>query len=406
MQEQQIITGIVRDYLNDGKDIDWIQISHDYNQLIRDMEQKKGTPGAPRRYRCQDGDKTTREAVSISIPLREHRRIPQRTGWLLLREMNQFLAPDAIEVMDRIRSSSYPQRNGSPPAKSGREERRSARQSKGKAASQASSEEQEDSLVSSTYENDRSVINSPSESTPKLPLSPLTQPRPLQPRPKVVRPPVAKPPPRRYKKRTAYNEEIVYDKPYSDSSHHSTNLNTKQTSGSRQHALDTLAEQAAIMYDHLPEAQKWAPPRSIAPDTMESRTTFAAYDSAPRPSFPARPESRPVSVTSATPGSFELIPSVGRSNSTPLTLQESSLPQPVIARTPSFNLSHQRTKLPVDSNDQTLRPGQSLYLQHSRAAMAATWELEHQLQDAANTMDVVDTDDTRVKKPSPSEPEM
>ncbi|APA14082.1 predicted protein [Sclerotinia sclerotiorum 1980 UF-70] len=293
VQEQQILTNLIRDYLDGEKDIDWMQISREYNSLIRNIEQEKGTPGAPRRYRCQGNDKTSREAVSISMPLRENRRIPQRPDWVLRQEISYFRAQDAIEVMERLKASVLPQRNGHPPIRSTRGKKQVARQSRGKSAIQESSEEQEESNVSSAYENDRSLtlVDSPMETTPNHPLHLLTQPRLLQPRPVAIPQSKPEPPSRRYKKRNMYNEEIIYDKQSKELGHSSINPNINQLFGGKQQALDLLAEQAAVMNNHFPQTNHWTIPRVLAPApapkvTISSPNTQKPFPATTKPSHP------------------------------------------------------------------------------------------------------------------------
>lgn len=283
VQEQRVVTGLITDHLNAGKDIDWLQISHEYNFIVRNTKQNKGAPGAPRRYHCQENDKSTREAISTSIPLREDRYIPSRTDWVLRREMSYFLAPDAIAVMERLKASTRPQLNGQPPKKPTKEERQFAKNIKGTAAIKGSSEEEEN-LFSSKYGNDRSLVETPSETTQDSQISHLTEPRPLRSRSVARTTTTDKPPTRRYKKRTAYNEEIVYDEP-STSSHLPTSYNTIPLMGGSQQALDTLAEQAAIMYDKLHESQKLSVPRCIVPNLNASRPALVLSGSSLSASF-------------------------------------------------------------------------------------------------------------------------
>ncbi|ESZ97836.1 hypothetical protein SBOR_1781 [Sclerotinia borealis F-4128] len=381
VQEQKIITGIVLDYLNAGKDIDWRQIAHEYNSLTRDIAQDEGTPGATRRYRCQGNDKAPREAITISMPLREHRYIPQRSEWVLRREMGYFLAPDAIAAMNRLRSSSRPERNGHPPVRSNQEEKQVTRQAKGEAVTQESSE-QEDSFISSTYDNDRSILNSPFETTPDPPSLPLTHPRPLQPRPVVIPQPIAEPPPRRYKKRTVYNEEIVYDEPSSELNRPPISSSAIQTMGGRQQALDTLAEQATIMYNHLPETKKWTAPRPIAPALINFRPSFAASD-----------PSRSIS--------FEQITS-----SPAASLNDESPVRASAARTLSANLT-QRRKLPSGRGQHPVSSPSTPYAPPAGATMVPILAVHRRLQDEAAVkaaVDAADAADANAKKSAPSEP--
>ncbi|KAF7940090.1 uncharacterized protein EAE98_000217 [Botrytis deweyae] len=280
VQEQKILTELVQDYLNAKKDIDWTEIAKDYNSSIENIEQDKGIPGAPRRYRCKNSEQNPREAVCISVPLRENRQIPKRDDWVLRQEMGFFLAPDAISVMEMLRNSALPQKNGHPPARTCREQSQLGKRSKDKVTTQDSLDEQECSFASSTYETDRSMVEAAPELAPTPPLRPLTQPRPLQPRQKTIVQYKEEPPRSRYKKRNVYNEEIVYDKPSTDFHRYSTNFNTSQGFGDRRHALDLLAEQAAILHDHLPEESKWSAPRPVLPTTKPA-------PNAPTPTAPA-----------------------------------------------------------------------------------------------------------------------
>ncbi|KAF7912517.1 uncharacterized protein EAF01_001538 [Botrytis porri] len=275
VQEQKILTELVRDYVNAKKDIDWTQIANDYNSSTENLEQDKGTPGAPRRYHCKSYDQTPREALCISIPLRESRQIPKRDDWVLRQEMGYFLAPDAIAVMEMLRSSGLPQKNGHPPARTRHESSQLGKLNKDKEAAQGSFDEQECSFASSTYETDRSVVEASPELAPTPPLRPLTQPRPLQPRQKAIVQQKSEPPRSRYKKRNVYNEEKIYDKPSTNLHRYSTGLNTSQGPGDRRQALDLLAEQAAILYDHLPEESKWSGPRPLVPTITPAPTAPA-----------------------------------------------------------------------------------------------------------------------------------
>ncbi|TGO07734.1 hypothetical protein BTUL_0250g00050 [Botrytis tulipae] len=276
VQEQKILTELVRSHLDSKKDIDWAQIAGDYNSSIENIEQNKGTPGAPRRYRCQSSDQNLREAVCISVPLRENRQIPKRDDWVLRQEMGLFLASDAISVMELLRGSALPQKNGHPPARTRREQSQLGKRNKDKVLTQEPHDEQECSFASSTYEADRSMVEASPELAPTPSILPLTQPRPLQPRQKPIVQKKAKPPHTRPRKRSLYNQEIVYDKPSIDLHHYSTNFNTSQGIGDRRQALDLLAEQAAIMYDHLPEESKWSAPRPIIPTIAPATTPSAA----------------------------------------------------------------------------------------------------------------------------------
>ncbi|TGO31705.1 hypothetical protein BHYA_0428g00050 [Botrytis hyacinthi] len=276
VQEQKTLTELVRSYLNAKKDIDWAQIASDYNSSIENIEQGKGTPGAPRRYRCQSSDQNPREAVCISIPLRENRQIPKRDDWVLRQEMGFFLAPDAISVMEMLRNSALPQINGHAPTRTRREQSQLGKRNKDRVATQKSHDEQECPFASSTYVPDRSMVEASSESAPTPPLLPLTQPRPLQPRQKAIVQTKAEPPHSRYKKRNVYNEEIVYDKPSTDLHSYSTSFNPSQGLGHRRQALDLLAEQAAIMYDYLPEKSKWSAHRPIVTTIAPAPTPTAA----------------------------------------------------------------------------------------------------------------------------------
>ncbi|KAF7876662.1 hypothetical protein EAF04_001747 [Stromatinia cepivora] len=380
VQEQQILTVLIRDYLDGEKDIDWVQIARDYNSLVKNIAQEKGAPGAPRRYRCQGNDKTPREAVSTSMPLRENRRIPQRPDWVLRQEIGYFRAPDAIEVMDRLRGSALPQRNGHPPIRPNREGKQLARKSRGKSAVQESSEEQDDSYVSSAYENDRFVVDSPMESTPKPPVR-LLQPRPLQPRPIAVPQPKPDPPPRRYKKRNVYNEEIVYDKPSAELYRSSTNSNINQSFGGKQQALDLLAEQAAIMYNHLPEANKGTAPRFIAPGPAPDFIVPAPI--MPRPSGSSHPTARAQrSITSATP----------------LTPKDFTPLRPIASRKPS-DLS-QRRNLPLAQGNQPIRPAHTLSVPRPIAPMIPIWEINRRNREKA----AAEAAASNTKKSAPSEP--
>ncbi|CAD6443100.1 76a1449b-6009-4ed4-a5c4-92b6300443d1 [Sclerotinia trifoliorum] len=316
VQEQQILTALIRDYLDGGKDIDWMQIAREYNSLVRNIEQEKGTPGAPRRYRCQGNDKSSREAVSISMPLRENRRIPQRSDWVIRQEISYFRAPDAIEVMERLRASILPQRNGHPPIRSIRGKKQPARQSRSKSTVRESSEDQDDSHVSSAYENDRSLVESPMETTPNHPKHLLTQPRPLQPRPVAIPQSKPEPPPRQYKKRNVYNEEIVYDKPSEELDRSSTNPNAKRLFGGKQQALDLLADQAAIKCNHFPEANQRTALRLIAPGPAPGPAseliilrpiiprTIPAATNSPYPTSRVQAQKPITSITPLTPKAF------------------------------------------------------------------------------------------------------
>ncbi|KAM0155345.1 hypothetical protein ACHAQE_006795 [Botrytis cinerea] len=264
VQEQKIITELVRDYLNAKKDIDWTQIADDYNSSIEKIEQDKGIPGAPRRYHCKSSHKTPREAFCVSVPLRENRKIPKRHDWVLRQEMSYFLASDAIAVMDMLRSSGLPQRNGNPPAGTLGGQRRLGRRDEDGAAARESFDEQE-SFASSTYETDRSMVEESSKLAPTPPSLLLTQPRPLKPRQMTILQHKAEPSRSRYKKRNVYSEEIVYDRSSPDLHRSSTHFNPSQGPGDRRQALDLLAEQAAIMYDHLPKESKWSAPRPVVP---------------------------------------------------------------------------------------------------------------------------------------------
>ncbi|TGO43745.1 hypothetical protein BOTNAR_1316g00020 [Botryotinia narcissicola] len=239
-------------------------------------ELNKGTPGAPRRYRCQSSDQNPREAVCISVPLRENRRIPKRDDWVLRQEMGFFLAPDAISVMKLLRDSALPQKNGHPPARTRREQSQLGKRIKDRVLTQESHDEQECSFASSTYEADRSMVEASPElaSTPSI--FPLTQPRPLQPRQRAIVQNKAKPPHTRPRKRSLYNQEIVYDKPSTDLHHYSSNFNAIHGTGDRRQALDLLAEQAAIMYDHLPEESKWSAHRPFVPTIAPAPTPTTA----------------------------------------------------------------------------------------------------------------------------------
>ncbi|KAF7918753.1 uncharacterized protein EAE97_011848 [Botrytis byssoidea] len=270
VQEQKILTELVRSHLDSEKDIDWAQIASDYNSSIENIEQNKGTPGAPRRYRCQSSDQNPREAVCISVPLRENRQIPKRDDWVLRQEMGFFLAPDATSVMKLLRDSTLPQKNGHPPARTRREQSQLGKRIKDKVLTQESHDEQECSFASSTYEADRSMVEASPEFA-STPILPLTQPRPLQPRQKAIVQNKAKPPHTRPRKR-----KIVYDKPSTDLHHYSTNFNESQETGDRRQALDLLAEQAAIMYDHLPEESKWSAHRPVVPTIAPAPTPAAA----------------------------------------------------------------------------------------------------------------------------------
>ncbi|TGO47303.1 hypothetical protein BCON_0284g00050 [Botryotinia convoluta] len=283
VQEQKILTELVRDYIDAQKDIDWTQIANDYNSSIENLEQDKGIPGAPRRYHCKSSVNAPREAVCISVPLRENRQIPKRHGWVLRQEMGYFLAPDAIAVMETLRNSALTQRNGHPPARTRREQSQLGKRNKDKVAAQESFDEQECSFAFSTYETDRSVVEASPELAPTPLFRPLTQPRPLQPRQKANLQHKTEQPRSRYKKRNVYNEDIVYDKPSTDLHRHSTNFNTSQGPGDRRQALDLLAEQAAIMYDHLPEESKWSAPRPIVPTITRAPTAPVPTAPAPAP---------------------------------------------------------------------------------------------------------------------------
>lgn len=276
VQEQKIITELVRSYLNAKKDIDWAQIANDYNSSIENIEQARGIPGAPRRYRCKSSDQTPREAVCISVPLRENRQIPQRDDWVLRQEMGFFLAPDAISAMEMLRNSTLPQRNGHPPARTRREQSQLGKRKKDKVATQESHDEQECSFAPSKYEPERSMVEASSELALTPPLLPLTEPRPLQPRQKPIVHKKVEPPHIRCKKRNVYNQEILYDKPSTDLHRYSTSFNPSQGLGHRRQALDLLAEQAAIMYDHLPKESKWSGPRPVLPTVAPAPTPTAA----------------------------------------------------------------------------------------------------------------------------------
>ncbi|KAB8293334.1 hypothetical protein EYC80_007658 [Monilinia laxa] len=265
VQEQKAVTGLITDHLNAGKDIDWLQISHEYNFLMKNTKQNKGVPGAPRRYHCQENDNSMREAISTSMPLREERHIPLRTDWVLRREMGYFLAPDAVAIMKRLEVSDLLQLNGQPPRKRTKNEKRLVKKSKGLETVQESSEDKEDLFASSKYGNDQSLVGSPSEMMQGSQLSHLTEPRPLRPRSVDRTTTAGKPSTRRYKKRTAYNEDIIYDKP-STSSNLPISFHAIPLMGGSRQALDTLTEQAAIMYDQLPESQKLPTPRLIVPN--------------------------------------------------------------------------------------------------------------------------------------------
>ncbi|EMR82902.1 hypothetical protein BcDW1_8451 [Botrytis cinerea BcDW1] len=225
VQEQKIITELVRDYLNAKKDIDWTQIADDYNSSIEKIEQDKGIPGAPRRYHCKSSHKTPREAVCVSWPSPEK--------W-------------------------------NPPAGTLGGQRRLGRQDEDGAAARESFDEQE-SFASSTYETDRSMVEESSKLAPTPPSPPLTHPRPLKPRQMTILQHKAEPSRSRYKKRNVYSEEIVYDRLSPDLHRSSTHFNPSQGPGDRRQALDLLAEQAAIMYDHLPKESKWSAPRPVVP---------------------------------------------------------------------------------------------------------------------------------------------
>ncbi|KAF5876405.1 uncharacterized protein Bfra_002809 [Botrytis fragariae] len=298
VQEQKILTELVRDYLNAKKDIDWTQIADDYNSSIENIEQDKGIPGAPRRYRCKSSAQNPREAVCISVPLREDRQIPRRHDWVLRQEMGYFLAPDAIVVMELLRNSALAQKNGHPPARSRRGQSQLGKQIRDKAAAQESFDEQECSFASSTYETDRSIVEASPELAPTPSLHPPTQPRPLQPRQKANFQHKAEPPRSRYKKRNVYNEEIVYDKPSTELHRSSTNFKTSQGLGDRRQALDLLAEQATILYDHLPEESKWSAPRPIVPNITSAPTKLAPTAPAPTVPAPAPIRFRPVTFGS------------------------------------------------------------------------------------------------------------
>ncbi|QSZ33413.1 hypothetical protein DSL72_004981 [Monilinia vaccinii-corymbosi] len=277
VEEQKVVTKIIADFLNAGKDIDWLQIAHEYNSLVRNTKQEKGAPGAPRRYYCQENHKPTREAISISIPLPEDREIPARTDWVLRREMGYFLAPDAIAVMEKLKACTRCQLNGNPQKKLTRKEKL-AKMSEEKAAVREYSEE-DGSLASSMYGNNRYLVESRPESTLDPQKGLLTKPRPLLPRStalnKPTAMPVTSPLARGYKRRTAYDEEIAYDMP-DTTSFLPTSFNTIPLIGGSQKALDTLAEQAAIMYDQLPESQKWSAPRPVVTTPIGLRQALAA----------------------------------------------------------------------------------------------------------------------------------
>ncbi|KAJ8063921.1 hypothetical protein OCU04_007771 [Sclerotinia nivalis] len=395
VQEQQILTNLIRDYLDGEKDIDWMQIARDYNLLVKNIEQEKGAPGAPRRYRCQGNDKTPREAVSTSMPLREDRRIPQRPDWVIRQEIGYFRAPDAIEVMDRLKASVLPQRNGHPPNRPNRQEKQQTRRSRGKSAVQESSEDQDDSYVSSAYENDRFMVDSPLETTPNPPVRLLTQPRPLQPRPVAIPQPKPEPPPRRYKKRNVYNEEIIYDKPSTELCRSSTNSNINQPFGGKRKALDLLAEQAAIMYNHLPEVNKWTAPQLIAPGPAPELITPAAI--APAFSTPAPIMPRP---TSAATGPSNSTARAQRSitAATPLTSQDATAPRPIASRK-SSNPS-QRRNLPLAQGNQPIRPAHTLSVPRPIAPMTPIWEINRRNQEKA----AAEAADSNAEKSTPSEP--
>ncbi|TEY33285.1 hypothetical protein BOTCAL_0686g00020 [Botryotinia calthae] len=274
VQEQKIITGLVRDYLNAKKDIDWTQIADDYNSSIEKIEQDKETPGAPRRYHCKSSDKTPREAVCVSVPLRESRKIPKRHDWVLRQEMGYFLAPDAIAVMEMLRSSCIPQRNGNPPVRTFRKQSQLGKRNTDKVAAQESFDEQE-SFASSTHETDQSMVEASPELAPTPPSRSLSQPRPLKPRQMAILQHNAEPPRSRYKKRNVYSEEIVYDRPSPDLYRSSTHFNPSQGPGDRRKALDLLAKQAAIMYEHFPKESKWSAPRPFVPSITPTPTTPA-----------------------------------------------------------------------------------------------------------------------------------
>ncbi|KAF7943149.1 hypothetical protein EAE96_011091 [Botrytis aclada] len=355
VQEQKILTDLVRDYINAKKDIDWTQIANDYNSSVGNLEQYEGTPGAPRRYHCKSSDNTPREAVSISVPLRENRQIPKRDDWVLRQEMGYFLAPDTIAVMGMLRNSALPQRNGQPPERTHREPSQLEKRKKDKVAAEEPFDEQECSFASSTYETDGSMVEASAELAPTPLLRPLTQPRPLQPRQKAILQHKSEPPHSRYKKRKISNEEIAYDKPSTDLHRHSTNFKTSQRLGDGRQALDLLAEQAAIMYDHLPvpEELKWYAPRPVVHNNKPTPTAAAPVESkrsAPRPR-PVVQNIKPA-PTAAVPAPFKFIPVSFGPVASP---RNGQAPMPTARMVPISKSLTPTTLLPVASDTSTRR---------------------------------------------------
>ncbi|RAL62054.1 hypothetical protein DID88_002541 [Monilinia fructigena] len=312
VQEQKAVTGFLTDHLNAGKDIDWLQIAHEYNFLMRNKKQNKDKWSTPK--------KTTKD------------------------------------------------------------EKQLAKKSKGIAAVQGSSGDDKDSISSSKYGNGRSLVESPSEMTQDSGISHLTEPRPLQPRSVVRTTTTSKPPTRRYKKRTAYNEEIIYDKP-STSSNLPISFHTIPLMGGSRQALDTLAEQAAIMYDQLTESQKLSAPRSIVPNLNVSIPDPVLSEPSRSVSFGQI--SIPASDVSNTLGSLPAAPSRIRSSGS-------------IRRPP---ISSGRVQRPSASG--------TPYVPHSESTRVPIWALNRQIIDQAAANPATDmAGDSEMTGPSESVPEV
>lgn len=182
--------------------------------------------------------------------------MPLRTASALHQEMHSFLATDAIAVMERLKSSGRPQRNAYPQMNYVRSKNEFARQSRSETTSQEFVELHPES-IESMDESYRSAFRSPWSSTQTPTLFPLTQPRPLQTRSFASPQSTPEPPARRYKKRTIYNDEIVYDTEFTGI-HTDINPNLIQQLGGSKSALALLAEQAANLYAQLPRSDEVA----------------------------------------------------------------------------------------------------------------------------------------------------
>ncbi|TGO17645.1 hypothetical protein BPAE_0416g00010 [Botrytis paeoniae] len=258
-----------------------------------------------------------------------------------------------------------------------REQSQSGKRIKDKVATQESFDEQECSFASSTYETDRSMVEASPELAPTPPLRPLTQPRPLQPRQKAIVQHKAEPPRSRYKKRNVYNEEIVYDNPSTDLHRYSTKFNTSQGLSDRRQALDLLAEQAAIMYDHLPEESKWSAPRPVVPTITHAPTAPTLTAAAPAPI-----RFRPVSFG----------PIVSTRNT--------SVPMPTARMIPLYKSNIPTTPVPMKSDPSATPLNRSFTQPRPLIPRIPDWEINRRMRETAEE----ETAGPNAKQRSTSEP--